>query len=94
MMQLPGGRSAWPGFPLDTLVKLAAIRELRMIQHSLEEIEIEMVLRRALTADEETTLADAVRKRLRHPFRVRMTAVERIATGPGHKREDFECRVA
>ena len=93
MMRLPGGRSAWPGFPLNTLVELDAIRELKMIQHSLEEIEIEMVLRRALTADEEARLAEAVRTRLRHPFRVRMTAVERIAVGTGQKREDFECRV-
>ncbi len=37
MLQLPGGRMAWPGFPMNTLVKLEAIRELKMIQHSLEE---------------------------------------------------------
>ena len=65
-----------------------------MIQHSLEEIEVQMVLSRALTPGEETTLADAVRTRLRHPFQVRLTAVERIAHGAGHKREDFECRMA
>jgi phenylacetate-CoA ligase len=94
MMRLPGGRTAWPGFPLNALVKLRAIRQLKMIQHSLEEIEVQMVLSRALTPGEETTLADAVRTRLRHPFHVRLTAVERIAYGAGHKREDFECRVA
>ena len=94
MMRLPGGRTAWPGFPMNTLVKLEAIRELKMIQHSLEEIEVQMVLRRALTPDEETTLAEAVKARLRHPFQVRLTAVERIADGAGHKREDFECRIA
>jgi phenylacetate-CoA ligase len=47
MLRLPGGRTAWPGFPMNTLVKLQAIRELKMIQHSLEEIEIELVLARA-----------------------------------------------
>jgi phenylacetate-CoA ligase len=94
MMRLPGGRTAWPGFPMNTLVKLGAIRELKMIQHSLEEIEVQMVLLRALTSSEETTLADAVRARLRHPFNVRLTAVDRIAEGAGRKREDFECRIA
>jgi phenylacetate-CoA ligase len=94
MMRLPGGRSAWPGFPLNALVELEAIRRVKMIQHSLEEIELQMVLSRALTEVEEATLADAVRARLRHPFRVRLTAVERIADGAGNKREDFECRVA
>jgi phenylacetate-CoA ligase len=93
MMRLPGGRTAWPGFPMDTLVRLEAIRELKMIQHSLEEIELQMVLGRALTPEEEATLAEAVRKRLRHPFQVRLTAVEKIAEGAGRKREDFECRV-
>ncbi|MEO5881819.1 MAG: hypothetical protein ABIQ06_05335 [Caldimonas sp.] len=94
MMRLPGGRTAWPGFPMDTLVKLKAISELKMIQHSLEEIEIQMVLKRALTPAEETTLAQAVKTRLRHPFQVRLTAVERIRAGAGHKLEDFECRMA
>ena len=94
MMRLPGGRTAWPGFPLNALVELGAIRELKMIQHSLEDIEVQMLLRRALTAGEETTLADAVRKRLRHPFRVRLTAVAQFERGAGQKWEDFECRVA
>ena len=94
MMRLPGGRTAWPGFPMNAFVELGAIRELKMIQHSLEEIEIQMVLRRVLSAEEETRLADAVRKRLRHPFRVRLTAVEQIERSAGLKREDFECRVA
>jgi phenylacetate-CoA ligase len=94
MMRLPGGRAAWPGFPMDTLVKLEAVREMKMIQHSLEEIELQMVLARALSPDEETTLADAVRRRLRHPFQVRLSAVDRIERGAGHKQEDFECRVA
>lgn len=94
MLRLPQGRMAWPGFPMNTLMRLQAIRELKMIQHSLDEIEVELVLARPLTADEQTTLADAVRARLMHPFRVRLTPVERILRGPGHKREDFECRMS
>lgn len=93
MLRLPGGRTAWPGFPMNTLVRLQAIRELRMIQHTLDEIEIELVLQRALTAEEATQLVEAVRTRLQHPFNVRLTQVAALARGPGHKREDFECRV-
>lgn len=93
MLKLPGGRTIWPGLPLNTLVRLDAILELRVIQHALDELEIELVLARALTPLEEATLADAVRTRLRHPFRIRLTPVERIERGLGHKREDFECRV-
>lgn len=93
MLRLPGGRQAWPGFPMNALVQLDAVLELKMIQHSLEEIEILLVLARPLSPEEEASLAEAVRVRLRHPFRIRLTPVARIERGPGHKLEDFECRV-
>lgn len=93
MLRLPGGGTAWPGFPMDTLTRMDAIRELRMIQHSLEEIEVELVLARPLTAADHATLVAAVQKRLGHPFRIRLTPVAHIARGAGGKLEDFECRV-
>ena len=94
MLRLPGGGTAWPGFPMDTLTRLDVVRELRMIQHSLEEIEVELVLARPLTAAEHATLAAAVQKRLGHPFRIRLTPVAHIVRGAGGKLEDFECRVS
>lgn len=93
MMRLPGGRLAWPGFPMNTLVKLPAISELKMIQHSLDEIEVLLVLTQPLAADEEALLTDAIQVRLRHPFRIRLTPVAQIDRGSGNKREDFECRM-
>jgi phenylacetate-CoA ligase len=93
MMRLPGGRMAWPGFPMNTLVRFSAIRELKMIQHSLEEIEVMVVLARELTPEETTMLVEAIQIRLGHPFRIRLTPVAQIERGPGHKREDFECRM-
>jgi phenylacetate-CoA ligase len=93
MMRLPEGRTAWPGFPMDTLVKLTAISELKMIQHTLQELEILLVLARPLSQQEQEMLVDAVRVRLRHPFHIRLTPVLRIERGVSHKREDFECRV-
>lgn len=92
MLRLPGGRAAWPGFPLRAIKRLPAISELKMIQHSLEEIEIELVLARPLKSDEEASLARAVCRRLQHPFRIRLTPVTQIVRN-GHKREDFECRM-
>lgn len=94
MLRLPGGGSAWPGFPMSTLVRMDAIRELRMIQHSVQEIEIEMVLARPLTAAEEATMKEAVCQRLGHRFDIRLTSLARIDRGAGHKMEDFICRIA
>ena len=93
MMRLPGGGTAWPGFPLSALTQLTAIRQARMIQHSLDLIEVQLVLERPLAATEEEVLRQAVRKRLGHPFEIRLSPVERIERGPGYKMEDFECRV-
>lgn len=90
MMRLPGGGTAWPGFPLNTLTRLTAIRRLRMVQHSLSEIEVELELARELSAEEANDLCEAIRIRLQHPFNVRLRRVERISAG---KFEDFECRM-
>lgn len=93
MLQLPGGRTAFPGFPLGQLTRLSAVREVKMIQHSLEDIELELVLDQPLTDEEEAALTKAVCKRLQHPFRVQLTPVQQITRGNGYKREDFECRM-
>jgi len=94
MLRLPGGRTAFPGFPMPTLMALP-IHEVRMIQHSLSDIELELVLDRPLTDDEQHELRIAVCRRLQHPFDVALTPVESIARGSSYKRrEDFECRMA
>lgn len=93
MLRLPEGRTAFPGFPLKPLLDLGVVRELRMIQHSLQDIEVELVLDRALTSEEEATLAEAVSERLQHDFTITLTPVPEI-TRTSHKREDFECRMS
>jgi phenylacetate-CoA ligase len=94
MLRLPGGRTAFPGFPMGTLLKLPIIRQVKFIQHSLSDIELELVLERPLTDDEQSELRAAVCRRLQHPFNVVLTRVESIVLGRSYKREDFECRMA
>lgn len=93
MVRLPEGRSAFPGFPLNALLRLPAIRELKMIQHSLEDLEIELVVSRPLTNEEEASLVRAVCKRLQREFRIQLTQVSQLSRGSSFKREDFECRM-
>jgi phenylacetate-CoA ligase len=93
MLRLPGGRTAFPGFPLGPLLKVPVVREVKMIQHSLEDIELELVLSQPLTNEDEEILIQGVRERLQHPFRVQLSPVAEITRGNGYKREDFECRM-
>lgn len=93
MLRLLGGRTAFPGFPLNAMTRLPAIREIKMIQHSLEDIEIELVLARPLTSEEEADFVRAVCKRLQSSFRVKLTPVAQITRASSFKREDFECRM-
>lgn len=93
MMRLPGGRAAFPGFPLKALLRIPAIHELKIIQHSLEDLEIELVLDRPLTSEEEVALMRAVCTRLDYEFRIALTPVPEITRGTSYKREDFECRM-
>lgn len=93
MLRLPGGRTAFPGFPVSAMLRMPAIREVKMIQHSLEDIEIQLVLAYPLTGDEQDDLVRAVVRRLQHPFRIQLTPVPQIARGSSYKREDFECRM-
>jgi len=93
MLRLPGGGSFWPGVPLNALTGLAPVRQFRVIQRTLTEIELQLVLDRELSAAEEEGLREALRVRLRYPFDVRVVRVDRIERGPGHKFEDFVCQV-
>jgi phenylacetate-CoA ligase len=93
MLRLPDGGSFWPGFPLNALTTIAPIRQFRLIQHSLSELEMQLVLARPLTDDEATALRAALLTRLRHPFDIRLVPVARIDGGANHKFEDFVCRM-
>ncbi len=93
MLRLPGGGTHWPGVPLTALTTLAPIRQFRLIQHSLTGIELQIVIDRPLSGDEEAALRAALHTRLLYPFDVRFARVERIERGPGHKFEDFICLV-
>jgi phenylacetate-CoA ligase len=93
MLALPGGRVQWPSFPSDRWSHAAPVRQLQVIQESLELIRVRVVTPRELTREEEQEFLAAMGRCLGHPFRMALERVAEIPRGPGYKFEDFISRV-
>jgi phenylacetate-CoA ligase len=89
MVRLPDGSTHWPSLPSAEWLAVAPIRQIQLVQRSLEEVEVRYALDRELAAEEGARLAAVFQECLGHPFRIRLTRVERIKRNPGMKHEDF-----
>jgi phenylacetate-CoA ligase len=91
-LQLPSGESLFPylgeheDIPQLTGVKM---HQFQCVQHSVEEIELKLVLERPLNADEQAKVRALMQRNLGHPFRVRFSFPDNIARGPSGKYEEF-----
>lgn len=90
----PTGRRYWPGLRASYLTKIAPFRQLQLVQHTAEEIELRYVLDGTLENEARQRCAGALAEMLGYPYRVRFTPLEEIPRGPGGKFEDFVSRLA
>jgi phenylacetate-CoA ligase len=60
-----------------------------MVQKSLQEIEVRLVVNQDLTAQEQATMISALQESLGYPFRIFFTYHQEIPRGAGGKYEDF-----
>ena len=88
MFTRPDGRLFWPAFPAMPY-SAASIRQLQLVQHTLETIEARFVAERELLADETSALVTAVQEALGFPFVVTLTRVPEITRSAGMKCEDM-----
>lgn len=93
MMVLPSGDKRWPFIGADYR-RFAPVRQVQVIQKSLQLIEIRLVVERPLTPDEEANVRAFALGRLGHPFEVNLVYCDDIPRSPGGKFEDFKCEVA
>ena len=93
MLALPGGRLRWPSFPSDRWSHAAPVRQLQVVQESLDLIRVRVVTARELTQAEEREFLAAMETCLGHPFRLELERVAEISRGPGYKFEDFISQV-
>ncbi len=89
MATLPSGERFWPRFYSDDLATIAPVRQAQLVQRSVHEIEVRLVVGRDLTGDEEERLRKVILEYLGHPFTLRFTYVDEIPRSASGKFEDF-----
>jgi phenylacetate-CoA ligase len=93
MMQLPGGEQRWPLLNYQAYREIVPLRQLQMVQRSSDGIEVHLVTERAITADEESRLAEAIRTSLGYDFTLNFHYCQEIPRSKSGKFEDFMCEI-
>jgi phenylacetate-CoA ligase len=93
MVTLPSGERSWPDLGLVKLNKIAPIQQFQVIQHSLQDIEVTLVLPRPIQPDERANLIALFHHTLRYPFNIVINQVAEIPRSVGGKYEEFISRL-
>jgi phenylacetate-CoA ligase len=94
MLVLPDGRRQWPSTPPIRYAGIAPVRQLQIVQKTVERLEARYAADRPLTAAEEQAMIERIRETMGHPFTVTLQAVDSIPRLSSNKFEDFVSEVA
>ncbi|MBU0621632.1 MAG: phenylacetate--CoA ligase family protein [Gammaproteobacteria bacterium] len=90
MVVLPDGSRHWPLIGAHHYREIADIRQYQAVQHSLEDIEIRLVVDAPLSQEQESKLTELVHAALGHPFPLRYTCSrQELPRTSGGKFEEF-----
>jgi phenylacetate-CoA ligase len=96
LLTYPDGSRRWPLLGYETvkgyenrLPKIAPIELIQMIQNSLEEITVRLVMPRALNDEEKSELTAFIQENLGYPFRLSFEYVDSIRNPINGKVEQF-----
>jgi len=93
MLKMPGGELRFPFYGSKAFADYPVIVHHQLAQTSADAIEVRLVAKRALSAEEEDRLRASLIQALGHPFRITFSycaAIERSASG---KYEEFRCEM-
>lgn len=93
MLCLPDGSLSWPAPGIKAFCDRFPIRQAQMVQVSLEEIELNLVVRQALTPEQEEEIRRMTVKQMGHPFNVRIAYHDEIPRSASGKFEEFKSLV-
>jgi phenylacetate-CoA ligase len=88
MLRDPTGRRLFASIPADLWLDAGPIRQARLVQRTLSQIEVQYVMARDFTAAEAERLTVALRQHLGFPFEMVLNRVDEIERQPGGKFED------
>ena len=91
---LPNGKKYWPRIGFNHFRTIAPIEQYQLIQESLQNIEVRLVVSRTLMGNEEQALREIICEKMGFPFQLHFTYFEKqIPRGENGKFEEFICRV-
>jgi phenylacetate-CoA ligase len=93
MLVYPDGRKSRPRTVEMWEDGALAIRQMQIIQHALNDIEIKLVTVHPFSKVEEKLLSDRFRQSCGEDFPIRITYHQEIPRGPGGKFADFLCEI-
>jgi phenylacetate-CoA ligase len=94
MVRLPDGTTHWPSFPSEAWIDVAPIRQVQVIQHTIDHLEVRCVSPREFTDHERARLTTVFQECVGYRFRITLTRVAAIERSPSLKYEDFVSYVA
>jgi len=89
LVTLPGGERRWPKFRMGEILKIAPVRQFQAIQHSIEEVEFSLVVKRPLSEDEKNKLSALFRDNLHPEINIKVSEVNEIPRSASGKYEEF-----
>ncbi len=94
MLVLPDGRRHWPIVGFSGFRAIAPVVQHQVVQHRLDDVEVRLVVERAISPEEEAGLMRKVHDALHHPFPLRFSYVDAIERSPTGKYEEFKSMIA
>lgn len=89
MITMPDGGKRWPLVGFAEYRSVAPVRQYQLIQKSLKEIEMRLVVDRPLVNLEKEALCEVVRRSLGYPFDMTLVILPELPVGPNGKFEEF-----
>ena len=93
MLVLPSGQRLWPSIAGREIARAVPVKQFQVIQQSLEQIRVLLVVARPLAPAEEEKVASILRGALGHPFRIALEYCEAIPRSASGKFEEFRSEV-
>lgn len=90
MLRLPNGEMKWPRYASSRLAGVAPVKQAQLIQKTINELDVRLVVARPLTTVEIESLRELIVNSLGYPFELNFVFVDAILRAANGKFEDFQ----